>query len=30
MIAESYKQLAESANLEKAIKANVRGLGYGG
>jgi len=26
----AYLQLAESAKLEKAIKANLRGLGYGG
>jgi type I restriction enzyme M protein len=30
LVAELYAQFAESAKLEQAIKANVRGLGYGG
>ena len=30
LVAELHAQFAESANLEKAIKANLRGLGYGG
>ena len=29
-VAERYGQFAESAKLEQAIKANLRGLGYGG
>jgi type I restriction enzyme M protein len=28
--AELHGQFAESAKLERAIKANLRGLGYGG
>ena len=28
-VAERHAQLAESAKLEQAIKANLRGLGYG-
>lgn len=28
-VAELYAQFAESAKLEKAIKANLKGLGYG-
>jgi type I restriction enzyme M protein len=30
LVAELYAQFAESAKLEKAIKANLKGLGYGG
>jgi type I restriction enzyme M protein len=30
LVAELHAQFAESANLEQAIKANLRGLGYGG
>ena len=30
LVAELHGQFAESAKLEKAIKANLRGLGYGG
>ena len=30
LVAELHAQFAESAKLEKAIKANLRGLGYGG
>jgi len=30
LVAELNKQFAESAKLEQAIKANLRGLGYGG
>ena len=30
LIAELHAQFAESAKLEQAIKANLRGLGYGG
>jgi type I restriction enzyme M protein len=30
LVAELHAQLAESAKLEQAIKANLRGLGYGG
>ena len=30
LVAELYAQFAESAKLEEAIKANLRGLGYGG
>jgi type I restriction enzyme M protein len=29
-VAELYAQFAESAKLGQAIKANLRGLGYGG
>ena len=29
-VAELRAQFAESAKLEKAIKANLKGLGYGG
>jgi type I restriction enzyme M protein len=29
-VAELHAQFAESAKLEQAIKANLRGLGYGG
>ncbi len=30
LVAELHAQFAESAKLERAIKANLRGLGYGG
>ena len=30
LVAELHAQFAESAELEQAIKANLRGLGYGG
>jgi type I restriction enzyme M protein len=30
LVAELHSQFAESAKLEQAIKANLRGLGYGG
>jgi type I restriction enzyme M protein len=30
LVAELESQFAESANLEQAIRANLRGLGYGG
>ena len=30
LVAELHTQFAESAKLGKAIKANLRGLGYGG
>ncbi len=30
LVAELGTQFAESARLEQAIKANLRGLGYGG
>ena len=30
LVAELHAQLAESAKLKQAIKANLRGLGYGG
>jgi type I restriction enzyme M protein len=30
LVAELNAQFAESAKLEQAIKANLRGLGYGG
>jgi type I restriction enzyme M protein len=30
LVAELYAQFAESAKLEQAIKANLKGLGYGG
>jgi type I restriction enzyme M protein len=30
LVAELHAQFAESAKLEQAIKANLRGLGYGG
>jgi hypothetical protein len=30
LVAEMHAQFAESAKLEQAIKANLRGLGYGG
>lgn len=30
VVAERHQQLAESARLEPAIKANLRGLGYAG
>ena len=30
LVAELHAQFAESAKLEKAIKANLKGLGYGG
>ena len=30
LVAELHAQFAESAKLEQAIKANQRGLGYGG
>src|SRR5690606_8538269 len=30
LVAELHAQLAESAKLEQAIKANLKGLGYGG
>ena len=30
LVAELHTQFAESAKLEQAIKANLRGLGYGG
>jgi len=29
LVAELHAQFAESAKLEKAIKANLKGLGYG-
>jgi type I restriction enzyme M protein len=29
LVGELNEQFAESARLEKAIKANLRGLGYG-
>jgi type I restriction enzyme M protein len=29
-LGEPHAQFAESAKLEQAIKANLRGLGYGG
>ena len=29
LVAELHTQFAESAKLEKAIKANLKGLGYG-
>ena len=29
-VAELHTQFAESTKLEQAIKANLRGLGYGG
>jgi type I restriction enzyme M protein len=29
LVAELYSQFTESARLEKAIKANLKGLGYG-
>lgn len=30
LVAERHAQFAESAQREQAIKANLRGLGYGG
>lgn len=30
LVAELHTQFAESAKLEQAIQANLRGLGYGG
>jgi type I restriction enzyme M protein len=30
LVAELHTQFAESAKLERGIKANLRGLGYGG
>ena len=30
LVAERHAQFAESAKREQAIKANLRGLGYGG
>ncbi|MDA1231333.1 MAG: hypothetical protein O2856_11215 [Planctomycetota bacterium] len=30
VVAELHAQFAESAKLEQAIKANLKGLGYGG
>jgi type I restriction enzyme M protein len=30
IVAELHAQFAESLRLEQAIKANLRGLGYGG
>jgi type I restriction enzyme M protein len=30
LVAELHAQFAESAKREQAIKANLRGLGYGG
>ena len=30
LVADRHAQFAESAQLEQAIKANLRGLGYGG
>ena len=30
LVAQLHAQFAESAKLEKAIKANLKGLGYGG
>jgi type I restriction enzyme M protein len=30
LVTELHAQFAESAKLEQAIKANLRGLGYGG
>jgi len=30
LVAELHAQFFESAKLEQAIKANLRGLGYGG
>jgi type I restriction enzyme M protein len=30
LVAELHAQFAESAKLEQAIKANLKGLGYGG
>ena len=30
LVAELHAQFAESAKLEQAINANLRGLGYGG
>ena len=30
LVAELHTQFAESAKLEQAINANLRGLGYGG
>ncbi len=30
LVGERHTQFAESAKLEKAITANLRGLGYGG
>jgi type I restriction enzyme M protein len=30
LVAELHAQFVESAKLEKTIKANLRGLGYGG
>ena len=30
LVPELHAQFAESAKLEQAIKANLRGLGYGG
>ena len=30
LVAEPHAQFTESAKLEQAIKANLRGLGYGG
>ncbi len=30
LVTELHAQFAESAKLEKAINANLRGLGYGG
>ena len=30
LVAELHAEFAESAELEQAIKANLRGLGYGG
>jgi type I restriction enzyme M protein len=30
LVAELHAQFTESAKLEQAIKANLRGLGYGG
>ncbi len=30
LVAELHAQFGESAKLEQAIKANLRGLGYGG
>ena len=30
LVAELHAQFAESAKLEQSIKANLRGLGYGG
>jgi len=30
LVAALHKQFAESARMEQAIEANLRGLGYGG